>query len=112
MSGALETRLGPLLLANPKARLGAAMVGFVVFIAAIAPLANPTMLLETYAEPGTPVVLTDVTGNHDVDRVAKLAAGRFPNCKSNIRWLSSSAAEGTAPRSAASMKGLFNSIVS
>jgi hypothetical protein len=39
-------------------------------------------------------------------------AGSSPNCKDNIQWFSSSAAEVSAPRTAGRLKGLLNSIVS
>ena len=35
-----------------------------------------------------------------------------PNCKDNTQWFSSSAAEVSAPRTAGTLKGWFNSIVS
>src|SRR5271165_1096511 len=38
--------------------------------------------------------------------------GNSPNCKDNTQWFSSSAAEVSAPRTAGTLKGLFNSIVS
>src|SRR5208337_1849021 len=38
--------------------------------------------------------------------------GSSPNCKDNTQWFSSSAAEVSAPRTAGTLKGLFNSIVS
>ncbi len=39
-------------------------------------------------------------------------AGSSPNCKDNMQWFSSSAAEVSAPRIAGRLKGLLNSIVS
>src|ERR1700691_3101686 len=39
-------------------------------------------------------------------------AGSSPNCKDNIPWFSSSAAEVTAPRTVGRRKGLFNSTAS
>ena len=44
--------------------------------------------------------------------ITPLNAGSFLNCKGNIQWFSSSAAEASAPRTAGSMKGLFNFITS